>query len=173
MSRTIHPSGRVGSIAARLAWMVQSNVPILGEGGRSLESKSHTRKWRAVIVALLIVAVAAIAVPSVGWGGGRNLQRDAESTISPQVGKASQDGGDHLREPPGRARFRYLNVFFKANDSSGRVWVHHSDMDLTHLGQGWLTAPVPDTAVTGPIMIRNSSGCEFGLSKPFRVIDGK
>lgn len=130
-----------------------------------------SRKGRAVVVALLLGAIVAIAVPSVAFGKQAGTCNGLQiNNFSPKSGKPGKTVvtiyGNHL------AGDNYINVFFKANDSTGKVWVHHSDMDLTHLGQGWLTARVPDTAVTGPIMIRDGSGCEFGSSKPFRV-DGK
>ncbi len=131
-----------------------------------------TRKRRAVVVALLLVAVTAIAVPSVAFGKQAGTCDGMQiNNFSPKEGKPGKTVvtfyGNHLEGD------NYLNVFFKANDSTGQVWVHHSDMDLTHLGQGWFTAKVPDTALTGPVKVRDGSGCDFGFSKPFRTIGPK
>jgi hypothetical protein len=130
-----------------------------------------TRKGRAAIVVLLLVAVAAIAIPSAALGKSTRTAGTCNglsiSNFSPRSGFVGKTVvtiyGTHL------AGDNYLNVFFKSKN--GMTWVHHSDMDLTHLGQGWLTAPVPDDAITGPISIRDGSGCEFGSSQNFKVMN--
>ena len=139
-----------------------------------MRTKFQSRKVHAAASALLLSAVAAVAVmmivPSAALGKAAGTCNGLEITsFSPKQGARDTTivtiMGSHLEGS------HYLNTFFK--EKNGWQWVHHSDENLTTLGQGYFTALVPDRAITGPIRVRDGSGCTYSTSKNFVVVDGK
>jgi len=158
--------------------LVCSHFDFSGRRRRQVQMRKHldTRRGRTVVVAMLLIAVVAIAVPTAALGKSSRAAGSCNgmevNSFSPKSGKRHKTVvtvyGSHLDGN------HYFGMYFKANDPTGRVFVPHSDLDMSHLGDGWFTARVPDTAVTGPIRIRDGSGCDFSISNQvFRVIDAK
>jgi len=128
--------------------------------------KKHLRSHQAriVLVVLVVGVVAAVAVPTAAFG-----KRDVKAgsctgmTIkgfSPHqgpVGTRVTVKGSHLGAE------NYLNTFFPGKNGDW-IWVHHSDEDLSMLGQGILITEVPDGAISGRFFIRDGEDCEFAYS---------
>jgi hypothetical protein len=153
------------------------NRKLRAPGGRK-QMRNHldTRRGRAGMVLLLLVVVAAIAVPSAALGKSSRVAGTCNglkiNNFSPQIGGPGTVVTLWVSHLQGT---HYLNVFFKRK--GGWQWVHHSDYITPATGPGGsagdddiLIVPAPPNVVTGPIAIRDGSGCKFSYSEhPFKV----